>query len=111
MNTSLFNLYTFCNKNKLLSAVIGITLFLFLGYFATRISFQENINQLIPSNEQSSVTSKVLDQVNFADKITIIVSSEKAGSPDYLTNYANAFIDSLKSSSSPFIKKIQGKNN
>ena len=109
MNSSLFNLYTFCSKNKLLSAVIGIILFLFLGFFATRISFQENINQLIPSNEQSSVTSKVLEQVNFADKITIIVSSEKAGSPEDLTNYANVFIDSLETSSAPFIKKIQGK--
>jgi 1-acyl-sn-glycerol-3-phosphate acyltransferase len=109
MNNSLFNLFTFCNKNKFLSAGIGIALFLFLGFFANQISFEENINQLIPSSDQSGVTTKVLDQVNFADKITIIVSSEKAGSPDDLTDYANAFIDSLDASSSPFIKKIQGK--
>ncbi len=109
MNNSFFNLYTFCNKNKALSVIVVFALFLFLGFFATRISFQENINQLLPANDQSNVTSKVLDQVNFADKITIIVTVEKGGSTDDLTDYANSFIDSLQTSSSPFIKKIQGK--
>jgi 1-acyl-sn-glycerol-3-phosphate acyltransferase len=109
MRNRLFYLYTFCNKNKLLSTGIAIAIFLFLGFFATQISFQENINQLIPSNDQSGITSKVLEQVNFADKITIIVSSEQDGSPDDLTEYANVFIDSLETNCSPFVAKIQGK--
>jgi 1-acyl-sn-glycerol-3-phosphate acyltransferase len=108
MRNYLFHFYTFITKNKFLSIAVGVVLFLFLGFFATRISFQENINQLIPSNDQSGVTSKVLEQVNFADKITIIISREK-GSTDDLTEYANAFIDSLDTNCTPFVEKVQGK--
>lgn len=109
MRNNFFDFYTAITKNKFLSIGIIIGVFLFLGFFATRISFQENINQLIPSNDQSSVTSKVLEQVNFADKITIIISSEGEGSADDLTEYANAFIDSLDVNCKPFVAKVQGK--
>jgi 1-acyl-sn-glycerol-3-phosphate acyltransferase len=109
MRNNLFDLYTVIIKNKFLSIGVAIAVFLFLVFFATRISFQENINQLIPSNDQSNVTTKVLEQVNFADKITIIISSEKVGSPDDLTEYANAFIDSLDANCKPFVAKVQGK--
>jgi 1-acyl-sn-glycerol-3-phosphate acyltransferase len=96
-------------KNKFLSIGVAIAIVLFLGFFAFRISFQENINQLIPSNDQSGVTSRVLDQVNFADKITIIISSKDNGSPENLTEYANAFIDSLDANCKPYVAKVQGK--
>ena len=46
MRNYLFLLYAFITKNKFLSIGIVIALFLFLAFFATRISFQENINQL-----------------------------------------------------------------
>jgi 1-acyl-sn-glycerol-3-phosphate acyltransferase len=108
MGNYLFHFYTFIIKNKFLSIAVAVILFLFLGFFASRISFQENINQLIPSNDQSGVTSKVLEQVNFADKITIIISREK-GSTDDLTQYANSFIDSLDTNCTPFVEKVQGK--
>ncbi|MBW4362058.1 1-acyl-sn-glycerol-3-phosphate acyltransferase [Flavobacterium taihuense] len=109
MRKFLFDLYSLMTKRKFLSAGIAIAMVLFLGFFASRISFQENINQLIPSNDQSGVTSKVLDQVNFADKITIIISSKNNGSPENLTEYANAFIDSLDANCKPFVAKVQGK--
>jgi 1-acyl-sn-glycerol-3-phosphate acyltransferase len=109
MSKYLFDLYSFMTKNKFLSIGIAIAMVLFLGFFASRISFQENINQLIPSNDQSGVTSKVLDQVNFADKITIIISSKGEGSSEDLTEYANAFIDSLDITCKPFVAKVQGK--
>lgn len=109
MRNYLSLLYTLITKNKFLSIGIIIALFLFLAFFGTRISFQENINQLIPSSDQSGVTTKVLEQVNFADKITIIVSRENAGTTDDLSEYANEFIDSLDTNCKPFIEKIQGK--
>lgn len=86
-----------------------LALLLFLSFFATKISFQENITQLIPSNDQSGITSKVIEQVNFADKITIIIKSDKNGSPDELTNYANEFVQEIKGNCKPYISKIQGK--
>jgi 1-acyl-sn-glycerol-3-phosphate acyltransferase len=109
MRNKLFDLYSFMTKNKFLSIGMAIAMVLFLGFFASRISFQENINKLIPSNDQSGITTKVLDQVNFADKITIIISSKGNGSSEDLTEYANVFIDSLDSSCKPFVAKVQGK--
>lgn len=109
MRNRLFDLYSFMTKNKFLSIGAAIAMVLFLGFFASRITFQENINQLIPSNDQSGVTSKVLDQVNFADKITIIISSKENGSSKDLTTYANVFIDSLDASCKPYVAKVQGK--
>ncbi|WP_395047324.1 1-acyl-sn-glycerol-3-phosphate acyltransferase [Flavobacterium sp.] len=109
MQNFFFNLNTFANKNKLLFSGIVFALLLFFGFFASRISFQENITQLIPSNDQSGVTSKVLEQVNFADKITIIIKSKSNGSPDDLTQYANEFINELDSKCKPYVGKLQGK--
>jgi 1-acyl-sn-glycerol-3-phosphate acyltransferase len=109
MRNYLFHLYAFITKNKFISTGIVIALFLFLVFFATRISFQENINQLIPSSDQSGITTKVLEQVNFADKITIILTRENTGTTDDLTEYANDFIDSLDVNCKPFIEKVQGK--
>jgi 1-acyl-sn-glycerol-3-phosphate acyltransferase len=109
MHNFLVTIHTFANKYKFLSFGILFSMLLVFGFFASRITFQENINQLIPSNDQSSVTSKVLDQVNFADKIAIIITSKENGSPEDLTQYANVFLDSVNASCAPYIGKIQGK--
>jgi 1-acyl-sn-glycerol-3-phosphate acyltransferase len=109
MQNFFFNVNSFANKNKLLFSAIVFALLLSFGFFASRISFQENITQLIPSNDQSGVTSKVLEQVNFADKITIIIKSKNNGSPDDLTQYANEFINELDSKCKPYVGKLQGK--
>lgn len=109
MHNFLVTIHTFANKHKFISFGILFSTFLVFGFFASRITFQENINQLIPSNDQSSVTAKVLEQVDFADKIAIIITSKKNGSPEYLEQYANQFLDSVNASCAPFIGKIQGK--
>jgi len=109
MNSFFTTIYTFAQKRKFLFAGIVFSLVLFLGYFASRISFQENITQLIPTNNQTGVTSKVLEQVNFADKITLVIHSSQNQSPDSLTRYANLFLEELDTKCKPFVKKIQGK--
>ena len=100
---------TYFNANKFRAFGIILSLLLTLFYFATQISFQENITQLIPSNSESDVAAKVMQQVNFADKITIIISNKNDGTPDDLTAYANQFIDSVNINCKPYIAKIQGK--
>jgi 1-acyl-sn-glycerol-3-phosphate acyltransferase len=109
MHNFLVAIHTFANKHKFLSIGILFSMLLVFGFFASRITFQENINQLIPSNNQSSVTSKVLEQVDFADKIAIIITSKQNGSPEDLTQYANLFLDSINANCKPYIGKIQGK--
>ncbi len=109
MQKILFDLYTFLTTRKFLSLGITFAIVLALGFFASKISFQENINQLIPSSDKSGITTKVLEQVNFADKITIIISAKESGTKEDLTEYATAFLDSLDASCKPFVGKVQGK--
>ncbi len=109
MQQQFLAIQTFANKNKILFLGILLAILFVFGFFASKISFQENITQLIPSNNQSEITSKVLQQVNFADKTTIIIKRSESGSTEDLTQYASLFLDSINKECKPFIGKIQGK--
>ena len=109
MHQKFLAIQTFANKNKVIFLGILLTILFVFGFFASKISFQENITQLIPSNDQSEITSKVIQQVNFADKTTIIIKRKEKGSVDDLTQYASLFLDSINKNCKPFIGKIQGK--
>ncbi len=79
------------------------------GFFASQIKFEEDITKLIPTNDKADVTAKVLKQLNFADKITVIFKLEKNGSDEDLKEMASVFSDSVAKSCKPYITGIQGK--
>ena len=82
---------------------------LVFGFFASQIKFEEDISKLIPANEKADATAKVLKQLNFADKTTVIFKLEKNGSQDDLKEMAAVFSDSVSKSCKPYITGIQGK--
>ncbi len=82
---------------------------LIFGFFASRLKFEEDITKLIPANDKTDVTAKVLKQLNFADKTTVIFKLEKNGSAEDLKEMATAFSDSVSKSCKPFVTGIQGK--
>ena len=82
MESFFITIYNYLIKNKIKAFGIIMSLLLVLFFFASKISFQENITQLIPSTSESDITSKVLKQVNFADKITILIKMDKKGEID-----------------------------
>lgn len=102
-------IYNFLKANKIRFFGISLAVLIGLYYFASQIAFQENITELIPSSDKSNTTSKVLKQVNFADKISVVIERKSNGTPDDLTTFASEFIDSLQLHCQPFIGKIQGK--
>jgi uncharacterized protein len=104
-----FTLHSFINRRKSISVIILISIFLVFGFFASRINFSEDITRLIPTNDKTNTTAKVLNQMNFADKISIIISTEKEGSAYDLTQYANQLLDSLDTNCKNYIEKVQGK--
>jgi uncharacterized protein len=109
MQQFFYAIHSFVNRRKFLSVALFSVLFVLLGFFASRLQFSEDITNLIPSNDKSDVAAKVLKQMNFADKISIVVSVEKNGTADDLSDYASEFLDSLEGNSKPFIAKIQGR--
>jgi len=109
MQQFFYTVHSFMNRRKFLSVALLLCLFLGLGFFATRIQFNEDITNLIPANTESDVTAKVLKQVNFADKIAIVVAAKDNQNPNDLTQFAETFLDTLNQECAPYIGKIQGK--
>ncbi|RZJ35231.1 MAG: glycerol acyltransferase [Flavobacterium sp.] len=108
MDKFFYAIYSFAKRRAFTFAGIAVAVLCLLLFCASRLGFQEDITQLIPSGEKSDVTAKILGQVNFADKITIMVSGAPENA-DEMSAYASEFIDSIEKNCKPFIGKIQGR--
>lgn len=102
-------LYTYLNKRKLLAFLLAVAVLWVLGFFALRLQFSEDITRLIPANDKTNVTAKVLGQLNFSDKITVKVSSQENGTTDDMTLAATQFLAALDDKARPYIGKVQGR--
>lgn len=101
-------IYRFVERKKLFAIAIAVALLCFFGFFASQIQFEEDITRIIPKSEKSDVTAKVLQQINFSDKITVIIEKDKNGSEDDLIETATAFLEKT-TSLNQYIEEIQGK--
>lgn len=108
MHKFFIRVHYFVQNNRLLSLATAFLFLIVFGFFASKIRFEEDITRIIPKNENADVAAKVLKQLNFSDKITVIIEKDKNGSIDDLSQTATDFIDSLHSCE-PYIKNIQGK--
>ncbi len=64
-------------------------------FFASKINFEEDINQIIPKNEKSDLTAKVLKQLNFSDKIIVIIENKSREDSFQLSETADTFLQKL----------------
>lgn len=109
MHQYFYAIHLFVNRRKKLSVVLAVLMLLAFGFFASRIKFEEDITKLIPTNDKADVTAKVLKQLNFADKITVIFKLDKNGTEEDLKEMATIFSDSVSKSCKPYVTGIQGK--
>ncbi|MBS7230409.1 1-acyl-sn-glycerol-3-phosphate acyltransferase [Flavobacterium psychroterrae] len=109
MHQYFYAIHLFVNRRKTLSVVLAVLMLFIFGFFASQIKFEEDITKLIPTNDKSDVTAKVLKQLNFADKITVIFKLDKNGTDEDLKEMATIFSDSVAKSCKPYITGIQGK--
>lgn len=109
MHQYFYAIHLFVNRRKSLSVLLAVLMLLVFGFFASQIKFEEDISKLIPANDKADATAKVLKQLNFADKTTVIFELEKNGSQDDLKEMAAVFSDSVSKSCKPYITGIQGK--
>mgnify|MGYP003498850754 FL=1 len=108
MHHYFLQIHHFVQRNKLLATGIALAFLLVFGFFASKITFEEDITRIIPKNDQSDLTAKVLKQLNFSDKITVIIEKDKNGTVDDLAETATVFLDSI-ALCTDYIKEIQGK--
>jgi len=103
-------LYYLISKNRLLSAILALGIAVLCGFFASKINFEEDINQIIPKNEKSDLTAKVLKQLNFSDKIIVIIENKSKEDNFQLSETADNFLQKIEPLKK-YIGSVQGKVN
>lgn len=104
----LVSIYTFISKHKFLSFCGILSFFLFLVWASSKIQFQEDISKVLPQNEKTSITSKVLKQLNFSDKISVIIQQKQGENLSELQEVAAELHKDLETNFSEYISDIQG---
>lgn len=103
-------LYHLISRNRFLSVILAAGIVVLCVFFASKINFEEDINQIIPKNEKSDLTAKVLKQLNFSDKIIVIIENKSAESNFQLSETADAFLNKIQPMRQ-YIGSVQGKVN
>lgn len=101
--------YHFLKKKKNWFFSVAFLVFILLGYWASRIGFEEDISKLIPANQDSEITRKVLQNVNYSDKIIVNISSENPEKTELLKVFADSLNNRLLENE--HIKNLQLKVN
>lgn len=102
-------IHRFISRNKLASVVLAFALLALFGFFASRLKFEEDITKLIPMGGNKDVTGKVLKQMNFADKITVIFEAKDDASAEDLQEAARKFLEKTDASAKNYLASVQGK--
>lgn len=103
-------LYYLISRNKILSVFTALGIAALCLFFASKINFEEDINQIIPKNEKSDLTAKVLKQLNFSDKIIVIIENKSHEDSFQLSETADIFLQKVEPLQK-YIGSIQGKVN
>ncbi len=103
-------LYYLISKNKILSVLFAAGIAVLCVFFASKINFEEDINQIIPKNEKSDLTAKVLKQLNFSDKIIVIIENKSKEDNFQLSETADTFLNKIEPLQK-YIGSVQGKVN
>ncbi|MGE8376988.1 MAG: 1-acyl-sn-glycerol-3-phosphate acyltransferase [Sphingobacterium sp.] len=102
-----YQLYLFFKKKPYIAWLIALFFLLATGFFALKLKFEEDITRIIPKNERTNEITKVLAQLKFSDKISVIIEREKDASIDDMVDMANSFSDSIVPLA-PYYQAIQG---
>ncbi|MDN3690978.1 MMPL family transporter [Chryseobacterium tructae] len=103
-------LYYLISRNKILSVFTALGIAALCLFFASKINFEEDINQIIPKNEKSDLTAKVLKQLNFSDKIIVIIENKSNEESFQLSETADTFLQKIEPLQK-YIGSVQGKVN
>jgi len=108
MGNYFYKIYTYFHNKKI--AFIALLSLVAVGMLlvALNLNLEENISKLIPKSEDSETLNKVLENVDFSDKIIVNIYSEDTINADQLTAYAAEIVDSLNTKCADYIANIQG---
>lgn len=108
MSSVFYHIYKWGEKKKVMFFILSLLFVVLTAYGALNIKFEEDITRILPKNEKTSITSKVLSQLRFSDKISVIIEKQQEGTTEDLVTLADQFLDSL-AVKNEYVKSIQGK--
>ena len=98
-------IYQYITTHKLATFSFFTAWALIAIYGLSQLRFEEDITKVLPQNDKTNLTSKVLKQLNFADKISVMVTAEKGGTLTDMQAVAEILQDTLNASMTKYIKK------
>ncbi|WP_312074728.1 MMPL family transporter [Chryseobacterium sp.] len=110
MHRFFISLYYLIRNYRIISVFTAVLLALVCLFFISKINFEEDINQIIPKSEKSDLTAKVLKQLNFSDKIIVIIENKSKENNFQLSETADSFLNQIKPLEK-YIGSVQGKVN
>lgn len=108
MSSFFENIYHLIQRSKKRSALLLLAFFATCFYFALQINLEEDITKIIPKGDKTDITAKVIQQLNFSDKIAVMVHLESDSTETSIAEVANIFLDTMNQHAH-FYTDIQGK--
>src|SRR5437763_1500675 len=103
-------IYDFFRKYRMVFWILLITVTAGLGYFASRITLEEDITKFIPDNENLGKINKVFENLKSKDKLIIhlcVADSTLPANPEKLTACAARITDSIRARLFPqYVREI-----
>ncbi|MEO6231055.1 MAG: 1-acyl-sn-glycerol-3-phosphate acyltransferase [Ferruginibacter sp.] len=102
------SIYQYFKKHRPVFFACFVGCFLFTGYFATQVKFEEDISKVLPRDKKISKLNEVFSNSKFMDKLVVIVSLKDSttADPDRLTSFTDSFVNNIQSDLSAYITKI-----
>lgn len=107
MESFFYHIYLLVQRKKIISIVIALLFLAVCAFFASKIRFEEDITAIIPKSEQSNELARALSQINFADKITVLIEKDKRAHVDVMSAMAGQFVDSVRTDTTG-VKEVVG---
>ena len=108
MGQFFYNIYLGIKAHKVITLCGMFLLLVVLLFLSYQLKFEEDITKLIPENEKAVTLNKVLDQVDFSDKIVVHLKVQSKGNVNDLTQFATKLVSSFEEGCGDYINEIQG---
>ena len=108
MGRFFYQIYLRIQSHKAITSCIALVLLFTLVFTSSLLKFEEDITKLIPENEKALTLNKVLDQVDFADKIVVHLKVDEQGTINELTQVATQLVESIEKDCNDYVTEIQG---
>lgn len=84
--------------------------FLLLGWFASRVHFEEDISKVLPKDPNVEKLNEVFRNSRFTERLVMMVSmKDSTAQPDSLTAYAGDLAEAIKARLSPYVARLTDK--